>query len=243
MEKSVKTHKILSFEVDSQKQLRLHSLFNLFQDVADLSASSIGVGYDFCCQNNLGWVAFSYHVKIEQMPVWRDEITLETWPSGTTAVCGIRDFRVKNGAGDILISASSQWALIDTKALRPASIAKHLPHYEPLNERALLSDFSKIQVPNGTPKTLLFPVHRDDIDMNRHVNNALYPTWCLDCLDDDFLRDYRLGELQIFFKKPIVFGTTVAVQTYAQGEETVHVITDEGRTVEFARVKMNWVAV
>lgn len=242
MEKCKKTYIINSFECDFKAKLRIHSLFNLLQDMADTHADEIGVGYDFCKKSGLGWVGGAYHLKMNQWPKWRDQITIETWPSGTTAACGIRDFQAKNQSGEVILNATSQWVLVDMARMRPVPVAKHLPNYRLVEERALVSAFAKIGTPEGVPTTTYFPVHIDDIDLNEHVNNALYPTWALDGLDDSFLANHRPEEIQISFKRPAKRGDKIAVDTYQNSRETVHIIRNEDGTVEYARVRFVWVA-
>lgn len=240
MGKVKKQYEISSFEVDVKGILRLRSLFNLFQDMADFHADKMGVGYDFCSKNGIGWVGGAYHLQVNRLPKWRDKIVIETWPSGATAACGIRDFQVKTDAGEVLMNATSQWVLVDINRMRPVPVAKHLPDYDIVDDHAFVSDFSKFQIPEGEAKTVSFPVHTDDIDLNNHVNNALYPTWCLDGLDDDFLNTHTLKELQVNFKRPAKKGDTVSVQTFYQGNDTIHLLTTPDLKTEFARVKISW---
>ena len=45
--KQVHTYVVKSFECDRKDTLRLLTLLNLFQDIADDSANEIGIGYDY----------------------------------------------------------------------------------------------------------------------------------------------------------------------------------------------------
>ena len=240
MEKHKKSYIISSFEVDVKAKLRLHSLFNLFQDIADEHAEKIGVGYSFCKANGVGWVGGAYEVQINRLPDWGEEITIETWPSASTAATAIRDFKVTDKAGEILISATSQWVLIDIARLRPLPIAKHLPHYEVIPERILDSNFAKIPAPVGEAQTLSFPVHADDIDLNDHVNNALYPTWALDGFSEEYLKNNRPSRLKIDFKRPAHFGHQILLKTYQDAGQSISSLTNTDGTTEYARVQIDW---
>jgi len=240
MEKFKKTYTISSFQVDSNARLRIHSLFNLFQDIADDHAEKIGVGYSFCRENGVGWVGGAYHLLINRLPSWNEEIRIETWPSASTAASAIRDFQVFDSAGHILINATSQWVLIDTVRLRPLPIAKHLPHYTVYNERALQSDFAKIETPEGAFTEKSFPVHADDIDLNHHVNNALYPTWVLDSFDDSFLKDHIPAEVKISFRRSAKRGDQIYLKTYQDGLLSTSLLANGDNTVEFSRLQIRW---
>ena len=240
MEKLKKSYLISSFEVDVKAELRIHSLFNLFQDIADEHAEKIGVGYSFCKANGVAWVGGAYDVKINRLPTWREKITIETWPSASTAATAIRDFKVTDKDGAILILATSQWVLIDTIRLRPLPMAKHLPHYEVIPERVLVSDFAKISNPVGEPKTLSFPVHADDIDLNNHVNNALYPTWVLDGFSEEYLKNNHIAGLKVDFKRPAKFGFNILLKTYQSDGQSISLLTNPDGTIEYARVQIDW---
>lgn len=240
MEKYKKSYKIKSFECDFQGKLRLRSLFNLLQDMADAHADVINVGYDFCKQNNLGWVCGAYHLVVHSWPVWNDDVIIETWPSGTTAASGIRDFQMTRPTGEVMVRATSQWVLVDALKMRPVSVAKHLPHYTPVDEHVLPPEFDKIPDLTGVETNTCFPVHEDDIDLNQHVNNALYPSWALDGLNDTFLREHTPADIKITFKRSAKRGNQVRLQTFCQDFMTMHKIMDADSGTEFARVLIEW---
>jgi len=240
MEKLKKTYTVSSFQVDSNARLRVHSLFNLFQDIADDHAEKIGVGYSFCRENGVGWVGGAYHLVIDRLPSWNETIRIETWPSASTAASAIRDFQVFDAAGNVIINATSQWVLIDITRMRPIPIAKHLPHYTICDERALYSEFSKIPNPEGIYGELIFPVHTDDIDLNHHVNNALYPTWVLDGFDDLYLKKHIPLEIKILFRRSARREDQVHLKTYHTGLESISLLTNQDDTVEFARIQIKW---
>ena len=240
MEKLKKSYTISSFQIDSNARLRIHSLFNLFQDIADEHAEKIGVGYSFCRENGVGWVGAAYHLKIQRLPLWNDKIRIETWPSASTAASAIRDFQVFDSDENEIIKATSQWVLIDTTRMRPIPIAKHLPHYTIIDERVLASDFAKIPDPEGPFDSIVFPVHTDDIDLNNHVNNALYPTWILDAFDDSFLKKHTPAEIKILFRRSAKRGDKVLLKTYRNGLETFSLLMNADNAIEFARVQINW---
>ena len=140
----------------------------------------------------------------------------------------------------MIVNATSQWVLIDTTRMRPIPIAKHLPHYTIYDERALYSEFSKIPNPEGICDELIFPVHTDDIDLNHHVNNALYPTWVLDGFDDLYLKRHIPLEIKILFRRSARREDQVHLKTYRTGLESISLLTNQDDTVEFARIQMKW---
>lgn len=240
MEKYVKNYVISSYECDRSGRLRIRSLFNFFQDMADDHANIMGVGYHKCVETGIGWIGGAYHVQFNHLPKWEDKISLHTWPSGTTAVTGIRDFQMLDERGVTLINATSQWVLVDTQKMRPVSVAKNLGTYELVSEKAFESSFSALPEITRVDTEKFIPVRNDDIDINQHVNNAVYPTLALDGLTDDFLKTHDIIELQIAFKKPAVLSDIIHMKTQIDGYTTLHQLFNETDEVEFARIKIDW---
>ncbi len=235
-----KTYKITSYECDKQGFLRIRTLFNLFQDLADNHADEMGLGYHFCAPRHLGWIGGAYHVQIEKWPTWNDCVTLKTWPSKSTGVTGIREFAIEDDTGRDIVKASSQWVLIDIDKIRPVSVEKNVGTYELHPVRAVETAFEKLPVPEHIEVTASEIVRRDDIDLYGHVNNAVYPTWILDALPAAFFEENEIAEFQIQFKRSAKWGDDIWVETGLNGQETVHRIGDKSGTTEFARIKILW---
>ena len=240
MEKYAKKYEIKSYECDKNGVLRLRTLFNLFQDMADEHADKMGLGYHFCIQKQIGWIGAGYHVQINRLPKWEETVTLYTWPSKATPVMGIRDFQMIDSKGHVLVSASSQWVLVDLNRMRPVAIAKHIEGYEIIDERAVDTTFPQIEVVEDVDLGKIIPVRHDDIDINNHVNNAVYPTLCLDSIDESFLDTHTLAEAQISFKKPAVFGDNILLKSSLAGNQSIHQLLDKTSETEFARVRLGW---
>ena len=240
MEKYTKQYEVRSYECDKDCRLRLLTIFNLMQDMADTHADLMGVGYDICFQKGIGWVGGNYHLRIHKLPQWREKFTLKTWPSATTFVTGIRDFEALNKDREVLFQASSQWVLIDLEKGRPVSVAKNLGEYELFPERAIETNFQAPSLPKRIDFKKKFFVRYDDIDMNNHVNNAVYPVWAAESVPVMFRVSHNLVELEISFKKPALLGDTVLIETEIDENRTYHLIRDEKSETVFAQVSIQW---
>jgi acyl-ACP thioesterase len=124
--------------------------------------------------------------------------------------------------------------------MRPIAVAKNMPPYELLRERAFETTFPKIPDITRIDSKRVFPVHVDEIDLYNHVNNAVYPSWAMDSMDEAFLKNNEIAELQVIFKSPAVLADTVEVQMQQEGNETIHVMKDQKSDKVFAMVKIIW---
>lgn len=240
VEKYSKKYTVKSHEADCHGFLRVLSLMNVLQDVAVEHAETLGLGLSSCLKQNLAWVGSNYLVQILQMPQENESFSITTWPAEAKLWGAIRDFSVQNEFGQEIIKASSQWVLIDVERRRPVMLKKHFPNYETVNERVIEADFA--QTPTLTEKTNYaeFKVRFDDIDVNQHVNNAVYPLWASESLDNNFRLHHTPIELEIGYKKEALYGETIVVYSQQKGDESLHSICNKANGDELAWCRIKW---
>ncbi|MBR1604527.1 MAG: hypothetical protein IJ660_00280 [Alphaproteobacteria bacterium] len=236
--KFCKKYSVRSYECDKHQNLRLLTLMNILQDAADSHADALGVGYEFCVAHGLAWVAANYHVKILRAPKIHENIEIQTWPSEERKLSAIRDYEITDEKGNILVQASTQWVLINAETKRPQPLRSHLPFYDILDEKADNYDFIKLALPDKYDIEKKFAVRFDDIDVNNHVNNAVYPLWISEAVDGTFRDTHTISELELIFKKPAVAGEIVKIASAFEENNSLHLITtDDGRELVHAAVK------
>ena len=242
IEKFSREYHIRSYECNKYRKLRLVTLMNIFQDMADSHASALGLGMDFCLAHGLTWVGSNYHIKIQRMPQIHENIKIMSWPSEQKTLGAIRDFEVLGADNKQIICAASQWVLLNTSTKRPVLLKEHLPQYAILDEQVMPSNFEKIPEPTHCNLSLDFKVRHDDIDFNGHVNNAIYPLWASEALPLEWLMHKEIAEIEIAFRKEGLFGETVRVITELLSEcnISIHKIISTTDERELARVRFNW---
>jgi len=238
--KYCKTYEIKTYEGDTDSSLRIPTLFNIFQDAADESATSLGLGMEFCLQKGKAWIGSNYYVDIKRLPKIHEKIRIETWPSEQKLLTATRDFRIFDTNENEIISASSQWILIDFARKRPLSLKDNLPSYTLIEERAVDTDFPKITEPQNISIRKTFGVRFDDIDINRHVNNAVYPLWASEAVENDFRLKNEPSHIEIAFKKECHLGEEVEVLTQKDDQQTTSCIKSLSDGRELALVKILW---
>lgn len=240
MQKFEKTYLIRSYETDRDGFLRIITLWNILQDMADTHAEQLGFGLSFCLKNNLTWFGTNYHVQINRLPKLHEEITVRTWPSVKKKIGAVREFEICDSNGRPLIVASSLWILIDVRQRKPIAVDKALPDYQPLQERAVNSEFSKIQIPETAKSLTTERVRFDDIDLNGHVNNAVYPLWATESMDPAYRLTHQPKEIEINYKKECLLGENVEISTLNENDTAFYRICskNDGRTL--AELKILW---
>ena len=218
MDKITCAYHIKSYECDRSGTLRLLTLMNIFQDTADSHASNIGVGIEHCQAHGLAWVGSNYQIEINRLPAWHENITVQSWPAVEKILGAVRDFIIRDEEGKEIIRASSQWVL----------------------ERALKTDFARLPDPEREDCREVFKIRYDDIDVNHHVNNAVYPLWATEAVPADFRLEHVPQALEIAFKKEGLFGENAVIRTQIDGLVTTHGIYADSDNRELAKIRIRW---
>lgn len=238
MDKLVKERQLKTYQCDRYGFLRPVALMNKLQGLAGTHADMLGAGREYCASHNIAWVLTHMFVDIVDMPRAEEKLVYSTWPSVTSAVRSERDFEIKDANGKLKLRAISQWVLIDLHTRRPVRITDFLPDWHGLPERVWDREFDK-----GTDfiptKTSVMACRFDDIDVNQHINNAVYTVWATESVGFEYRNAHKLRGIDLYFEHEINPHTpTVRVEVAFDGNITRHkIMTNE---VEHAKVICYW---
>lgn len=241
LEKYAKQYTIRSYECDCNNNLRILTLMNILQDIADENAGLLGFGLDFCINNGLTWVGTNYILEIDRLPKIHETIKIVTWPSARNKLSAYRDFEVFGEDNKSIIKATSEWALISLARRRPVSVIDNLPIKDIVEFRAIDTDFPKIPEVEEFENQYKFRVRFDDIDINKHINNAVYILWACEAVDSQFRLSHSPAKISINFKKEGFIGEKIMVVTEQKSANSLHSIRTYGEDErELARVQIEW---
>ena len=237
-----KEYNVRSYECDRNNNLRILTLMNILQDMADDDAARLGFGLKFCIENGMTWVGTNYALEIDRLPKIHENIAIETWPSAKNKLSAYRDYEVFGEDGSSIIRASSQWVLINLEKWRPMSVIDNMPQHLPLNERALDTDFPKIAEISDGDSQFKVRVRFDDIDLNKHINNAVYILWATEAVEPEFRLAHNPARIDINFRKEGYMGEKIMVTTRMEDLKSYHSIRtyDSDNERELARAVIEW---
>ena len=172
-------------EVDSEGNLTLPAICNLFQEVAGNNAKTLNFDITDMHAQNLTWVISRMDINIRKHPKWRETITIETWPASGDSYRAYRNYRLLSANGDELCTCLSYWMILNLETRRPTRIPDAVLNKR-LSDREHVTPVSTSRIrPFKEPDTSKeIIVRRADLDMNKHVNNVRYLEWMLETIPE-----------------------------------------------------------
>jgi len=192
--------RVEAHDADSAGRLRVSSMFNHIQNVAALHAGRLGVGIAEVKGQGLVWVRSWAKLEFASLPRFGDEFSARTWPKCRHKLFFIRDFLFSGSGGEIFCRATTAWLLVDEKtkkALIPQRLAEGIPQLE--GEHALQCYPERFEIKEEGRSIFTRQVRYSDLDVNRHVNNARFTEFLMDCYPAKHHRDYRISSVVVAF--------------------------------------------
>ena len=164
-------------DVSPKGRIRLDAVARYLQDVAnDDAVDAIG-------EDAAGWVVRRTEMHIEQFPVFREDLRLTTWASGTGGRWAERRTSVEGDRGGT-IEVAALWVHVDAATGRPKRLAQSFfdAYGEAAGGRTVHARLAHGGPPDGRAAAP-WPLRFADFDVLGHVNNAVYWAIVEECLD------------------------------------------------------------
>lgn len=209
-----KDYSVHSYEVDYYSNLFPEVILSYMQDTSMEQSEHIGAGLEYLRDRGLFWILTRYHVEIHKYPKYNDNIEVSTKAVGFNKTFAYRDFWITDKNGEKLVSANSQWLLIDGDTHKILRIPEEFYKSYGVDTSIKVSiPFNKLMQPKNSILSKTFKASRSDIDFNAHVNNARYIAWALDTMPKEVYIKNTLVGFDIVFKKEVLFDEEVYVNT------------------------------
>jgi acyl-ACP thioesterase len=232
---------VRSYEMDIQGVASVPAIYNYLQEVAGNHATELGVAVDHLFRKNMTWELARLHLQVFRFPFWREEIKIETWPSGRQSKFATRDFLISDQKHNVLVKATSSWMIIDLKTQKPIVMPEFMDEIRlPDRKRAIDDSFPKMLIPKNPNLERKFDVRLSDLDINQHVNNVKYIEWALESVPLDVWKEKILSELEISFRDETKYGEKIIIKTEQNNDVfSHHVISDDDQR-DLALLKSTW---
>jgi len=200
--------KIRACETDHLGQLKLSAIFQLMQEAAEANAKTLKLNYNEINANNEIWVLSRIKAKFFNIPKWEDKISIKTWPMGVDGIFAIRDYLIKTTDDDLVGKITSSWLIVDAKNRRVKRM-REFP--EGSNDFILGQSAEKIRPPKEMRLIYERIVRKSELDVNKHVNNAIYYNWITDSLSLESYNKYMINEISVNYSSETRLGDKIGI--------------------------------
>jgi medium-chain acyl-[acyl-carrier-protein] hydrolase len=250
-----KEFSVHSYELDFAGLAKPISLLNFLQDAAGDHAARLGWSVLDLLERNMTWVLSRYHVRVERYPAWGERISVLTWPSGRRGYFAVRDFEASDADGRAVLAATTSWMILDLGRKQPLKVDDILPDNFLVDKRALADDFASLPVLSRPDRELSFRVDSGHLDLNRHVNNAVYVQWALEAVPWEIGRRCRPVDLEVAYRAEAFLEESVLSRVQAVPEAAasatpgaardpglvfLHQIVNASTGTELTRLRTRW---
>lgn len=214
---------INTFQVDRNNCVTPSVLFGMMQESASRYCYDNRISIEFLSEKNLTWMLARQYVKFSRFPLWRESVTVETWPRNKTGIRALRDFLVTDEKGEEVAKSVTNWMLIDTTRRRPCKIDDTIEHLTAVEKSVMKDDFKiRVEKIEGEKINTSFHVRHSDFDVNKHVNNICYIRWALDTVPSDFQKNNSLSEISVEFLEEIATESPLDSSAFMNGKNIYH---------------------
>ncbi len=238
------SYRVRAYEVGADGRATLPAVCNWLQETAGNHATALGWAVDALQAQGRTWVLSRLHLRLAELPRWRDEVRITTWPAGVHRLFALREFRVSDGDGREIGVATTGWLLLDLATHRPVralaeveAIARNAPG------RVLDDPFDRLPEAESPRAEKAVEVRFADLDMNHHANNVSVIAWALEALPEDVALGAVCAELEVDFRAEALHGETIRVRAQREPDAPAtfrHTLERAGDGREIARARSVW---
>jgi acyl-ACP thioesterase len=238
-------YRVASHTVGPQGFLRPSALLGFLEDIAGEHAATWHLSIGNLRARGLMWVLTRYHLRLLRPPRYGEAIAVTTWPSARLGRVALRDFEVTDAAGEAVALATTAWAALDVKTRRPRAMDDVVPPEFVLARRALADDFPPLPGVEEPAREVELPVMLRDLDMNRHVNHAVYLEWAFEAIPPELLEHGLPEDIEIAYLAEAGPGDRISTAASPlpprdRGPAYAHRISLDGGGRELARLRTSW---
>jgi medium-chain acyl-[acyl-carrier-protein] hydrolase len=227
-------------EVDRSQRATLQAICHYLQEVASNHAIEIGIASEQMHERGLAWVLCRLQLWLESLPVWHEQVEVQTWAASFDKVYANRDFELFNDLGEAFGRATTRWMVLDLASRRPV----RLPDFVMAVSQGKASRMQESAEPVGLGKakaSCSMTVRESDVDFNGHANHVNYVEWALEAIEPDLRRSSRIAGFDICFLAEAnpreVILSEAAHEHFGEKIEVLHRLSRVGDQREIARAR------
>ena len=215
-------------EVSEDGKLSLTGIMNYMQDCSTFQSEDCGVGVEWLKKKDRAWLLVAWDIHILRRPELGDHITVITKPYYFEGVAGRRLFELRLKEDEtLLVRANSLWCYAQPSRQRPVRLTPEdvEPYGIPDSAEGDTEIKRRLIIPEDARKAEPFPIHKEHLDTNHHVNNGQYVNMAYGYLPEGMEPD----RIQAEYRKQAHFGDIVfPLVSVSRDKATVGLGNEEG---------------
>jgi len=236
-------YRVNSFDIGPDSRVKVSTLFNFMLNSAWNHANSSEFGFGDLKEQGRIWVLSRFLVEINRLPVWNDEVIIETWGKGKDGLFALRDFIVSDAKGEVLAIATSSWLIVDMKTRRPQRPDELMEKFPCVEDKHAVTRKPDKIPPVDMAEALYDEVRFGDLDVNNHANAHRYIEWILDSYAEEMLKKRHIRRIEINFMSEALLGDGIVVlsgNADKTGAVFIHSIVRKSDSKELCRARVGW---
>jgi len=227
-------------DVDVNNEISNKSILGFFEDIGGLHSDKIGLGMNNIFETRLSWVLLHWKVKVFKRATYGNTIKIKTWARYSKKFYCYRDFEMYSESGELLVIATSKWALINIDSglakLEDELINRYTPESKSVFDEL---EVSKIREPSEYISTNNYTVLRSNIDINKHMHNLYYLDVAYEALPTDIYENTKFDNIEIMYKSSALLGDNLKCLYSKIDDEHFVSIKSEDESVLHAIIKLS----
>jgi len=198
-------------DCDRYKNASIYAIMKLLSELAGEDYERRGLGYEYLLEHGQALLLSRMRLRFARAPVHTEKTVAVTWERLVKGPFFYRDYEIKSESGELLVSGSSHWALVDITSravLRPSSLAEG--RRQENQRKSDCPDCEKLKKSTELPILGYRPIYYTDLDGNGHVNNAIYGKIAVDFLPE-VTRQKQIKDFSINFFMETKQGETLEI--------------------------------
>lgn len=190
----------------------IYTVMKLLSEMAGQDYEGRGRGHKVLWEHGQTFLLSRVAIRFYRMPAHTQTVTACTWERHKKGVFFNRDFEIRSETGEILVSATSLWFIVNPETrevIRPAELFGGLDVGS--MDAADCPPCRRIAEDDSLQTLGERYIRYTDLDANGHVNNAVYGRIAQDWLPEEY-RGRRLKELFIEYKTETVLSDTLIIK-------------------------------
>ena len=237
-------------DIQHNQRLSLVKLIDYLNETAGNHSKSFGYPLKSLFEDGYSWILLCWNININELPLFREQIHIETWISQTKRCFAYREFIIKNKHNHIMAKASSQWIFYNINKKKPAKIFPEFSNQEIIKpEKAFdqsILDSAILKKLSNKNRTDSIIIQKEDIDILNHVHNSKYIDWILNVKPEEIKLQYKLNQLQVLYHHEIKYPGEIIIKQKLfslkkNGELLIHdAIWDKDKQRLSAKIATKW---